>query len=176
MLFLSLSSFRLHGFEDGKDGCRDLRLFAEVYLIIRFIGTLVLLMSRSYTRLLFRLLVIIPTIALSGTCFILRPYKDGFYNYLDGLFFLYGTLLLSLYMFPIIFLLLIFYLSTYHMPPITLKIFPAIPIFYLSGLILCKIARKVNWCVAKFWPSLCLTCTTISILFRFRGVAQLLRQ
>ena len=127
-LFLSLSSFSL-GSKIGKDGRRDVRLFARVYLIIRFIDTLVLLMSRSYTHLLFWLLAIIPTIALSATCFILRPYKDGFYNYLDGLFLLYGTLLLSLYVNPHIFLLLILDLSDYHMPPVTVKLFLSIPIF-----------------------------------------------
>ena len=119
------------GFKDGKNGRPDLRLFAGVYLIIRSIhvGTLVLLMSHSHTHLLFQLLAIIPTVALSGTCFVLRPYKDGFYNYLGGLFVLYGTLLLSLNMNPLILLLLILDLSDYHVPPVTLKLFLAIPIF-----------------------------------------------
>ena len=137
------------GLKDGKDGYRDLRLFAGIYFVIRVIGTLVLILAGMY--LLFSLLAIVLTIALSGVFFILRPYKDDFYNYLDGLFFLYGTLMLSLYMYTYILLSLIFYLDYYHVPVIILNLLLVVPILYLSGLILCKIAQKENCCFAKIW-------------------------
>ena len=118
------------GYKNGTNGTRDYRYFAGLYLLFRIVLLVAFIFSMHY-----RWLILIPfsvIVSLMFTCF--RPYKNNYFNIIDGLAFV----LLALTFF------LIMYATRANPFPLQiLYVVGLIPFLYFISFILYKLLPRV---------------------------------
>ena len=143
------------GFKDGTNGDKDLRFFAGVYFFIRAIVALLATSSSAY--LLMPFLSIIISVAFATTFFILKPYKNNFYNHLDGLALLYLAIVIALNTYKNLCLSIFISLVQFKINQIIVYLLVFIPAIYLAGMMIRSnaVKRAFHRVVTCFWQTTC---------------------
>ena len=130
------------GYKNGTSGTWDYRYFAGLYLLLRIVSLLVLIFPATY-----QWLIQIPFPVIVSLLFAyFRPYKNNYFNIIDGLAFVLLALTIYLIMygvkddpFPIQILYVIGLIPLlYFMSFILYKIFSRVPLFRTC----CSMIRK----------------------------------
>ena len=129
----------LHTFADAFQGCYkngtsgtwDYRYFAGLYLLLRIVALLVLIFPATYQWLI---LVSLPVI-VSLLFAYFRPYKNNYFNIIDGLAFVLLALTIYLIMYGV---------KDDPFPMHILYVIGLIPLLYFISCILYKILSRVS--------------------------------
>ena len=123
------------GYKNGTDGGCDCRFFAALYFIIRALFTFFMAMLDISTRFAFASIVV--GIFMLSLFLIATPYKKTVHNVLDGIYFSYATVVITLYTYCEVLLSFAYAVESYRNAVLALNILllaPAIfhPIFLLG--------------------------------------------
>ena len=116
-------------YKNGTNGTCDYRYFAGLYLFFRIV-----ILAAYISPSLYMYLILIPFPGVVSLMFAyFRPYKNNFFNIIDGLAF--ALLALTIY--------LIVYAITWHLPVELMSLMLLIPFLYFISFILYKIISRV---------------------------------